>query len=87
MVVYAVVGLGLLYFYLMAIQKLFTDESGGELVTFFNQQHKCYICVGQEVLNKDIVEFKGHIVLDADDLTELINELQYIRQRINNETL
>jgi len=69
----------------MAIKKVFYTEEGDQLVTYINQHNKCYICIGADVLNFESIDSNAAICLESDDLLELINELVYIREQMNNE--
>ena len=76
------------YFYsIMAVQKIFNDDDDRQLTAFFNSKGTCTIVAGKDILSTEHNYFCGLCTLDADDLTELISELTYIRQQINNETI
>lgn len=68
----------------MSVQKIFTDEGNQQLIARLNDNNKCYILVGSDLMSEEIY-YSGHIALDSDDLLELINELVYIREQMNNE--
>jgi methyl coenzyme M reductase subunit D len=67
----------------MPIQKIFIDETsnGNKLRAYVNHENRCYITVGE--LDSDTDVYTGYITLDLDDLTELISELQHIKNLID----
>jgi hypothetical protein len=71
----------------MAVQKIFNDNEDRQLAAFFNSEGTCTIVAGKNILDTNECYFYGLCTLDADDLTELISELTYIRQQINNENI
>lgn len=66
----------------MAVRKIFeSEESETQLETLFNINGFCYIRIGEANLHTD--EWKG-ILLDVEDLSELIIELQFIKKQMEN---
>ena len=65
----------------MAVRKVFTDSSSGELEAYLNDYNQCYI----QIMECARYETMQNIVLDLEDLEELINELVYIREQMTKE--
>lgn len=66
----------------MSSYKIFQDDSNesNKLCTYVNSANRCFIKVGEIDAQS---EFTGFVTLDSDDLTELISELQHIKNLID----
>jgi len=66
----------------MAVNKIFEDDNNEcqKLELYRTNYNRCYISVG--LLDEDLNS--GWITLSSDDLTELIAELQFIKNQIDS---
>jgi hypothetical protein len=66
----------------MATFKTFEDEGGNQLRAYENDKGLCYITCGDlKNINGD---WQGYIVLDSEDVSELIIELQFIKKQMED---
>lgn len=63
------------------VKKIYTDKEN-ELQAYINDDNKCYIEITQP---SEEMFGNGFIVLEAEDVKELISDLQEILKKIQNE--
>lgn len=72
--------LPVLTFYM--VTKVFTDKDGSEMTAFLNTNNQCFIEINNSGLSSGDISSSSFIVLDMNDLSELIKELQSIKRSL-----